>query len=251
MTDIVGLIPDAAKALADAIKAVGDLAFQFRDRQKAAAQTNWGLVRDAAETAAKLVASHLQAVKVVAGEAKTGTLQGTAELMDQFVGNYELPSAYDNLHGGLRALIESNRFNDEANDAMRSLGEELRIYQRVAFLIGYDAKSWGLRDIIVDIAELHALTESSDHNSPGVRSRIDALARSLQDRNAWRSLRASPSNPCDETVSNAAPPTPAEMTQLVRTWMKAWQRDVEETLYGNTGVNHHAGVLLAMSGMSH
>ncbi|MGB8423397.1 hypothetical protein [Paraburkholderia sp.] len=248
--NIVTAASEALKALTEAIKTGVDITLRFRDRKNAAAQTNWALVHAAAVTAQEVVANHLKAVRVVVNQAREGDLQGTAALMRQFVANNDLPNTYDALHGELNALIDSKKFPAEANEAMRTLKKELGAYQHEAFLIGYDAGSWGIRDIVQQIADLSMLNQRPDRDSVSVREQIEKLAKELQGKDAWRHLRAPLSNPDDKTVSDTKPESTAEMTEVVRTWMDAWERDVEVTLYGTTGVNHFVGMLVTMSNMA-
>ena len=251
MSDIiVTTVSEAIKAVTEAIKTGVDITFRLSDRKKAAAQTNWALVHAAAVTAQEVVTSHLKAVRVVVNQAREGDLQGTAALMRQFVANNDLPNTYDALHGELNALIDSKKFPVEANEAMRNLKKKLGAYQHEAFLIGYDAGSWGIRDIVHQIADLSVLNQRPDHGSASVREQIEKLAKELQEKDAWRHLRAPLCNPDDMTVSGAEPESTAKMTEVVRTWMNAWERDVEVTLYGATGVNHFVGALVTMSSIA-
>jgi hypothetical protein len=245
MIDLVSSIPDAIKAIANAVEAAVDSVDSYKARQRATKETNWARVLDASATVKKLVAEHLETARIITAPARIkGDLDSTAELLRRFVDTGNLPLAYDEVQGGLEQLIRSGSFSSEASALMRDLRIRLSEFQYAAFMIQYS--SWAMTDAIECVAELVKLLDGSDAGSGKTAARITELRRLLKDKNAWWQFRQLPSNPSANDDSCAEPETADEMISVVRAWLKDWFEHVQQTLYGSAGINHLVGVLQKM-----
>jgi hypothetical protein len=245
MIDLVSSIPEAIRAVADAVKAAVDSVNTYKARQRATTETNWARVLDASATVKKLVTEHLETVRIITAPARVKRdLDSTAELLRQFVDTGALPLAYDEVQGGLEQLIQSGTFSSEANALMRDLRKRLAVFQYQAFMIRYS--SWAMTDAIEWVAELMKLLNGPYADSEKTRARISELRRLLKDNNAWWQFRQLPSRPSANNDSGAEPETADEMISIVRAWLKDWFEHVQQTLYGSAGINHLVGALEKM-----
>lgn len=246
MVDLLSSIPEAIKAMADAVRAAVGAVDAYRERRRASKEENWARVLDTSATVKKLVAEHLETARIITAPARIKQdLDSTAVLLRQFVDTGDLPLAYDEVHGGLEQLIQSGKFSNEANALMRALRMRLAVFQHQAFMIRYS--SWKMTDAIESVAELVKLLGAPDSGTGKTLVRINELRRLLEDEKAWRQFRQLPSKPpaaYDE--SGPEPETADEMISIVRTWLKDWYEHVQQTLYGSEGINHLIGAIEKM-----
>jgi hypothetical protein len=70
MMDVVSSLPVAIQAVADSLKGAIDTVNAYKARQRAIEEKNWASVLDLSATVKKLVAEHLESVRIITAPAR-------------------------------------------------------------------------------------------------------------------------------------------------------------------------------------
>lgn len=203
-----------------------------------------GKILAALEMVQELTKNHVAAVNaVVAPALEYGDIVGTHENLRTLVNDHVFPTGYDEVKGILYAALEMKEFKGGTTEdnPLKRLLSQLTDFQNACFIGHRDGTegeirfySFDLRDALEKTVKLwEALSNSQSTTTRVVEDSISSVVSGF--RGPLSTLGIDDSN-----VPALRSPDQVVAFQL---WCRAWQRRVQDSLYGGRGLNSTVGTL--------
>jgi hypothetical protein len=218
MLEIVGILKIAKESVEG-----------FLSQRKDLANKAWDEVALALDKLSELTTLHIKAVaEVTAPIVNDGDIAETSLRYKLLINNPDFPQGYGIARGILEAARKNRTFQDASTkEKIQAVLDDLYHFQYGVFALGWD--SYKVSDAIADCARIASNPQAD----------LDQIAR------AGDPLVHS----YGQLFGNSLPGIPAratsitELISLSQRWCEAWQRYVQQMLYGGRGLNYSIGQL--------
>ncbi len=208
------------------LRYANELLHSFAKKRETVKQKAWEEVILALDTLTELTTVHAKAINEVTAPilSKDSDIAETAHRYQLLVSNDDFPRGYSKIRGVLEATRGIRGFQTpEIKSKVQAVLNDLTDFQNGVFTLEWD--SFEVADAIKECADVVANPHSK------VAQLIQAGAPLIR---SYGSIFFDAST---KDLPKKTKSTP-DVIQLVKTWCKAWQRDIKERLYGGRHLDY-------------
>jgi hypothetical protein len=186
---------------------------------------SWQEVIIALDMLTELSTLHVKAInEVTAPLLSSGDLVETSRRYYQLVNNPDFPQGYGAIRGILSSAKHLAGFQKQVTQqAITAVLDEMYKFQYGVFTLSWD--SYHVADALAKVAQVAQQQDVSLED-------LSLVCRPFVE--TFTGLFVDPI----EQIKGSKPTTVLELTALLQSWCRAWQRYVQRTLYGGIGLNH-------------